>query len=231
MTNRQKWYREEYLKSEHWKSTREWAIRATGYRCQFCGSGIRLHVHHNNYNNLGNEGLSDIKVLCEKCHKIFHGVKSKYYRDSWGEIGKDSGRCFMSWREACCRFEHGGCPVALSVEQYERILNNWACFWAKDDNVRRELSELPIAIHIEGQEICEEGSCIYPRPCRIVEAFGEEYTNCHLTPFHDLLYIYGGHIPDKLCFCSSYRGNLSGKKKENAALDAIHAALSLIRAI
>ena len=60
---------QEYLLSDLWRAARMNAIRKAFYRCEKCGSPIRLEVHHLSYDNLGNERKEDLRVLCEKCHK------------------------------------------------------------------------------------------------------------------------------------------------------------------
>ena len=39
----------EYLKSNKWKSIREWALIFWGYRCAVCNSKERVEVHHRTY--------------------------------------------------------------------------------------------------------------------------------------------------------------------------------------
>lgn len=62
----------EYLKSKHWQNTRLKALEVAGYKCQLCSSKDSLNVHHNTYENKGNEDLKDLVVLCRKCHAKFH---------------------------------------------------------------------------------------------------------------------------------------------------------------
>lgn len=63
----------EYLRSAHWKVTREAALQRAGHRCQLCGSHSgTLEVHHNTYENIGNERPEDLIVLCRDCHGRFH---------------------------------------------------------------------------------------------------------------------------------------------------------------
>jgi 5-methylcytosine-specific restriction endonuclease McrA len=65
---------QEYLASEHWRDTRRRKLRQAEYQCQECGcKGVRLHVHHLTYERLGREWDSDLKVLCENCHRDAHG--------------------------------------------------------------------------------------------------------------------------------------------------------------
>lgn len=46
--SRDAWYTE-YLDSEHWKTTRTTALKASGNRCQVCNSTQGLQVHHRTY--------------------------------------------------------------------------------------------------------------------------------------------------------------------------------------
>lgn len=61
-----------YLKTEHWKQTREAAIERAGGRCAVCGNKTMLNVHHRNYYSLGEEENDDLVVLCKKCHEKIH---------------------------------------------------------------------------------------------------------------------------------------------------------------
>lgn len=63
----------DYLKSPHWKAIRQKALKRAGYKCQLCSETKNLQVHHNTYERLGCEYLTDLTVLCNKCHKHFHG--------------------------------------------------------------------------------------------------------------------------------------------------------------
>lgn len=67
---------EEYLQTNHWKDVRKRALYRSGYKCQLCSSKGNLNVHHNTYENRGNEKDEDLIVLCEKCHGKFHGKKN-----------------------------------------------------------------------------------------------------------------------------------------------------------
>lgn len=62
----------EYLQTPEWKATRENAVRRARGCCQTCSSTDRLNVHHRTYIRRGQEYSSDLIVLCEPCHKIFH---------------------------------------------------------------------------------------------------------------------------------------------------------------
>jgi predicted RNA-binding Zn-ribbon protein involved in translation (DUF1610 family) len=68
---RQKKY-QEYLKSPHWIETRNSMIERAGRKCQLCGYTGWLDVHHNTYERLGEEWVSDLIVLCRGCHTKHH---------------------------------------------------------------------------------------------------------------------------------------------------------------
>jgi len=66
-----------YLQTEHWDDIRLQALRRAEHRCQLCGhAGVTLHVHHNNYDHLWNEGPGDLVVLCDRCHAWHHQAKA-----------------------------------------------------------------------------------------------------------------------------------------------------------
>lgn len=93
----------EYINSPEWKDKREWIIEVKNSECELCKKKekkiiklikiiekdgriwfneviqniISLHVHHLNYDTLGNEGQEDVQVLCRECHeKIHYGNKT-----------------------------------------------------------------------------------------------------------------------------------------------------------
>jgi 5-methylcytosine-specific restriction endonuclease McrA len=65
----------EYRKQREWQVRRVQALTRARYRCQMCSShDATLDVHHNNYQNYGDERPEDLVVLCRLCHQKFHGV-------------------------------------------------------------------------------------------------------------------------------------------------------------
>lgn len=62
----------DYLNTEHWKKTRQWALKRAGHRCQLCNAKSPLDVHHRTYERRGCEWHSDLIALCRDCHEIFH---------------------------------------------------------------------------------------------------------------------------------------------------------------
>ena len=69
------WYREVYLNSEHWKNLRAQKLAEKGRKCEKCGSGTCIQIHHLNYRFIFDVQLCDLQVLCEACHKIAHCIK------------------------------------------------------------------------------------------------------------------------------------------------------------
>jgi 5-methylcytosine-specific restriction endonuclease McrA len=62
----------EYLKSKHWIETKNKILLKYHYRCQLCNNNKLLEVHHNNYENIGEEIETDLILLCKKCHSKYH---------------------------------------------------------------------------------------------------------------------------------------------------------------
>jgi len=61
----------EYLLSDIWISKRDLLIKIRK-KCEKCGSEKNLCVHHLTYENVGDEKMEDLMVLCLKCHKEIH---------------------------------------------------------------------------------------------------------------------------------------------------------------
>ena len=58
----------QYLRSPEWTSKRAAVLTRDGHRCQRCGSGNRLEVHHAHYQRFGAENLDDLITYCHACH-------------------------------------------------------------------------------------------------------------------------------------------------------------------
>lgn len=63
---------QKYMESEEWQKKRKWVLEFWDYKCALCFSGSDLEVHHRTYLRLGQEKLTDLIVLCEKCHERHH---------------------------------------------------------------------------------------------------------------------------------------------------------------
>jgi 5-methylcytosine-specific restriction endonuclease McrA len=63
----------EYLRSEDWL-TKRYLKKLKAKQCGICGSRKNLDVHHLNYRNLYDVELSDLRVLCRRCHFLAHDL-------------------------------------------------------------------------------------------------------------------------------------------------------------
>lgn len=61
------------MQSAGWRRRRQDAIRRAGRRCQECGAGGPLDVHHLTYAHLGDERPGELVAVCEGCHGRLHG--------------------------------------------------------------------------------------------------------------------------------------------------------------
>ena len=64
-----------HLGSAAWRNStaREEELRLSGHRCRVCDRGppgVRLDVHHRNYDRLGRERVEDLTTLCRECHVV-----------------------------------------------------------------------------------------------------------------------------------------------------------------
>lgn len=66
----------EYLRTQYWQELRKECLRRAEYRCQRCRkpgpSYANLHLHHLTYERRGHEQISDLIVLCSRCHEGEH---------------------------------------------------------------------------------------------------------------------------------------------------------------
>ena len=67
-----------HIRSAQWKGTRAAIFMMRGAKCEDCGYGsATLQLHHLTYERMGNERLTDLVILCRKCH-----VKADAKRDA-----------------------------------------------------------------------------------------------------------------------------------------------------
>lgn len=95
----------EYINSSKWKLKRKLLFEKIGYECEQCGYVYNLHVHHKTYDNLGNEPLEDLQVLCKQCHLSKH---DKYFDKLVLKKGKKSDK-LPNFKEKCdmLKTKHG----------------------------------------------------------------------------------------------------------------------------
>lgn len=73
-----------YLRSDHWRDVRKRFWRSQYPKvCCVCHAADRpLDLHHKSYERLGRERLSDLALLCRRCHREVHKVENKKKRKS-----------------------------------------------------------------------------------------------------------------------------------------------------
>ncbi len=65
----------DYLKSEHWKQTKELKSKSAARRCGICGDSKKVELHHLFYRpELTDVELSDTRWLCRDCHQTTHDL-------------------------------------------------------------------------------------------------------------------------------------------------------------
>ena len=74
--NSQLYYRNIYLKSDHWKLLREEKLERNN-KCEKCGEKYSLDIHHIKYKGLYDVRIEDLKTLCRVCHDKEHVKSSK----------------------------------------------------------------------------------------------------------------------------------------------------------
>ena len=66
----------EYLKSEEWKTLRKKKHNKSKGRCAICKNSKNLNIHHLFYRqDLSKTELSDLRLLCKRCHKLVHELE------------------------------------------------------------------------------------------------------------------------------------------------------------
>lgn len=79
-----------YLKSKNWNNKRTEAYRLYGYKCQRCNVNKNLHVHHKTYARFKNENIkTDLAILCDHCHNLYHSLYSHTGIRTTNEFIKD----------------------------------------------------------------------------------------------------------------------------------------------
>ena len=121
------YYREVYLKSDHWKLLREEKLVRNPV-CQKCRSTSNLNVHHKKYRELFDVKLSDLKTLCGRCHDKEHKKINK-------KKNKKKNIKKTLYKEKKIYHKEGyGKPVNLSPRNKERqIIFNKTINWKHKD--------------------------------------------------------------------------------------------------
>ena len=94
-----------YLQSADWlikksKLVSTYINQGWKIECRYCGSVHNLHVHHNSYENVGNEQIDDERIwelafLCKDCHQKYH------FLEGWKEEREElETQGFLDYLEA-----------------------------------------------------------------------------------------------------------------------------------
>lgn len=94
----------EYLASQDWQRKRARKFRRSQW-CAICGSDERLQVHHLFYRRqLEKAEQSDLRILCDRCHKIGHQlIATRKIRINLSQV-KHHGVCFNILRNGVLRY-------------------------------------------------------------------------------------------------------------------------------
>ena len=78
-----------YLQTNHWKNFRLEVIRERKNECERCFDVVEVpQIHHKTYKRLGKEKISDVTLLCPKCHKIIHNKRKEGRTESVAHVKK-----------------------------------------------------------------------------------------------------------------------------------------------
>jgi hypothetical protein len=120
-----------YLQSNHWHEFRKHVLETKGRKCEDCGAteGVIFDIHHLTYENLGEEQLEDVVVLCHSCHmarhpdKFHRRCKHEALSEAYGGMG--SGCLSFYWYCNNCKMlvgnrEPNEKEKLLAIKEMER---------------------------------------------------------------------------------------------------------------
>jgi len=82
----------DYLNSPEWNALRKKAYKRANGKCEMCGAPA-CSVHHVKYpKQYAEDSLQNLVVLCEKCHRLSHGIRKIPYVYCAGKIAKNDWR-------------------------------------------------------------------------------------------------------------------------------------------
>ena len=72
-----------YLQSSDWKALKKRRLIIANNCCEVCCCKHSLHLHHETYENLTQESINDVKIICSECHQKIHDIlgydRTEYY--------------------------------------------------------------------------------------------------------------------------------------------------------
>lgn len=63
-----------YITSQEWKKLRDNRLKIDNFCCVVCKNNKNLICHHITYERLYHEELTDLIILCNKCHNRIHKI-------------------------------------------------------------------------------------------------------------------------------------------------------------
>jgi hypothetical protein len=133
------------LDSPRWQQLRRLALQRAGNRCEGerdlcperpdrsrivrCGKEVALQMHHLHYGTLGRETLSDVRMLCDDCHKLAtdRAILCPMCGDSVFHWDEDA----ESWMESM--FQLGYTSVSHARESEQPMCDHCQHLMDKDD--------------------------------------------------------------------------------------------------
>jgi len=113
------YYRDVYLKSDHWKFLREEKLLRDS-SCEECGEVYGLDVHHKNYRGLYDVKINDLVTLCRVCHNKKHKNKTIVRKKNRNNPKKKRNNCQVITKEYIKRKSNRIRKVYLSLRNLER---------------------------------------------------------------------------------------------------------------
>lgn len=116
-----------YIQSQAWKAKSGAAMARAAFKCQVCSWPHHLAAHHNTYDRLGKELDSDLVVLCEKCHRLFHRVRdgqATRHPNSGAKLRKEIKKAKNIRRKSRCWSGAKAKRIAAALEQRKAWAND-----------------------------------------------------------------------------------------------------------
>jgi len=109
--DKKSYYRNVYLRSNHWQNLKSEKFEHNDI-CEKCGINISLDVHHKKYRNLYDVKLSDLQVLCRKCHEKIHKKQEENKRKKKNKFNrKRDFRRGLRYSDICREFKWSKNPL------------------------------------------------------------------------------------------------------------------------
>jgi len=102
---------DKYMKSAQWRNIRKVMLKLAGNICQECRHpSPTLEVHHLTYDRFGHESMSDLRVLCKRCHDAADEEREAEVRS----------RAQQAWDDACEEVDNRAYDTYMTKKYGER---------------------------------------------------------------------------------------------------------------